>query len=292
MDFPCIHNYIDFDPFYRNSIFRQELQLLFAGWDSEMPIFKTNTADTSREGYMFHCVTDGCGYYQTENSIYTLTAGNIFLCRPGETAFYWPDETTPWKYVFFCLNGNMILQLLEDTLFQNHVSVVKTDVSGFFREIYGICQAAENQVYSLDHLASETAIRLLRMISARQSDSLPLSQTQRHWQDVQRYIHQNMNVSFTASDIAKALYIDHSYLSRISKAQTGLSIREYLLRFRLERAERYLRTSHLPIGEISTTVGFDHYPTFYRAFLLLYGCSPQKYRSNLLSSASTKNLYP
>ena len=290
MYFPCIHNYIDFDSYYTKSIFRQELQLLFAGWDSEMPILKTNTVDTSREAYMFHCVVEGCGYYQTGNTVYTLTEGNIFLCRPGETAFYWPDEVTPWKYVFFCLNGNMIPELLEDTLFQNQASVVKTDVSDFFQEVCRICQAAENQEHSLDHLASETAIRLLRMISACRSNLLPQSQAQRHWQEVQRYIRQNMNTPFTASDIAKALYIDRSYLSRISKAQTGLPIREYLLRYRLERAERYLRTSNLPIGEIAATVGFDHYPTFYRAFLLRYGYSPQKYRSCLASSISNKKV--
>lgn len=281
MEFPRNHNYIDFDPYYLENPLRNEIQLLFAGWDSNMPQVKSNTADTNRNAYMFHCILSGHGFYKVGSTVHSLSAGHIFFARPGDANFYWPDEKDPWHYVFFCLNGRLVPKLLERTVFQRQTRVMKADTAGFYNEVSEICSFASREDRSLDYLATETAVRLLRMLSVSPAKQQPFSQPQRHWQEVQKYIHQNMNLPFSASDIAAALHIDHSYLSRISKANTGLPIREYLQHVRLQRAERYLRTSRMTIGEIAAAAGFEHYTTFYRAFLLYYGCSPQAYRSNL-----------
>lgn len=283
MEFPCNHNYIDFDPFYHGSPLRNELQLLFAGWDSFMPQVKSNTADTSRGAYMFHCVLSGRGYYETGGAVHTVTAGQIFFARPNDANDYWPDRDDPWRYVFFCLNGSLVPQLLERTAFQGQTRIVSEDTTGFYGEVSEICSFAARGDRGLDYLATEAAVRFLRMLTVPFIREHPISQTRRHWQEVQKYIHQNMNRPFSASEIAAALHIDHSYLSRISKANTGFPIREYLLRVRLRRAERYLRTSRMTISEIAANVGFEHYTTFYRAFLLYYGCSPQEYRGRFSS---------
>lgn len=279
MEFPCHHNYIDFDPFYLGNPLRNEIQLLFAGWDSYMPQAKSNTADTSRNAYMFHCILSGHGYYEVGSTVHSLSAGQIFFARPGDANFYWPDEKDPWHYVFFCLNGRLVPKLLKQSSFQRQTRVIKTDTAGFYSEVTEICSFAKREDRNLDYLATEAAIRFLRMLSVSPARQQPFSQSQRHWQEVQNYIHRNMNLPFSVSDIAATLHIDHSYLSRISKTNTGLPIREYLLQVRLQRAERYLRTSRMTISEISAAVGFEYYSTFYRTFVKLYGCSPQKYRS-------------
>jgi AraC-like DNA-binding protein len=71
------------------------------------------------------------------------------------------------------------------------------------------------------------------------------------------------------------------HLSRLFKRSTGLGFREFLNAVRLDRAREALRTTHLSIKEIATTVGYNHTSDFTRRFKAAHGICPTEYRARL-----------
>ena len=65
------------------------------------------------------------------------------------------------------------------------------------------------------------------------------------------------------------------------KYYTGLSIRQYVEKWRLEAATRLIRYETLKVYVIGFSVGYASYRSFDRAFRRCVGCSPTAYRKKL-----------
>jgi len=94
------------------------------------------------------------------------------------------------------------------------------------------------------------------------------------------YINKNYSYKISISQIADRLSISRSQLFRIFKENIGLSIQEYLLSFRLERAENLMRKTDMNLKEIMYSCGFNDLPNFSRQFRRAYGMPPGTYRNH------------
>ncbi len=79
-------------------------------------------------------------------------------------------------------------------------------------------------------------------------------------------------------DIADAVGLYPAYLQRIFRKNRSTSVMEYLLRYRMEQACRYLLDTDLPIAEISHRVGFGDIKNFYTTFRRFFNVTPKEYR--------------
>lgn len=93
------------------------------------------------------------------------------------------------------------------------------------------------------------------------------------------YIHQNYaSSSLSLYEISDALSISSYYLSRIFTRHTGQNLSEYLLQFRMNQAQKLLRTTHLSTIEISAAVGYNNPSYFRTSFKTYFGMTPRQYR--------------
>lgn len=69
------------------------------------------------------------------------------------------------------------------------------------------------------------------------------------------------------------------YFSKKFKQETGMSLRDYILRQKIERAKELLRTGSDPISEISDYLGFSSQSYFGALFKEQVGVSPSEYRA-------------
>ena len=99
--------------------------------------------------------------------------------------------------------------------------------------------------------------------------------------NVKAYIAQNYHRDLSRDDIAKAVFSSSSHLSRIFKQETGTSLMEYLMNYRIETAVDLLK-KHQKISDISTQVGYQNYNTFLVHFRQCTGVSPNEYRRIIL----------
>ena len=94
---------------------------------------------------------------------------------------------------------------------------------------------------------------------------------------VLHYIEENYrDGSLTA--IAQELNQPVYSLSKLVKAETGLTFKELLQQKRISRATQLIRETSLPVSDVISAVGYDNTSFFYRVFREEYGVTPKEYR--------------
>ena len=95
---------------------------------------------------------------------------------------------------------------------------------------------------------------------------------------ISEYISSNYRYTITTSSIAKMLFMNPSYISRIFKEHTGMTITEYTNSVRIENAKNLLEISTISIGSIALNTGFNDANYFSRTFKKITGMTPEEYR--------------
>ena len=97
--------------------------------------------------------------------------------------------------------------------------------------------------------------------------------------DVLAYIHANYtDPTITNREIAQCFNYHPDYLSTLIREETGKSLHQYLLYYRLQIAKNYLITTRADIREVAWRCGFTSTAYFIKLFRQNTGCTPQKYR--------------
>lgn len=85
----------------------------------------------------------------------------------------------------------------------------------------------------------------------------------------------------TLQQAADLVYLNPVYLSRLFRAQTGLTFSDYITRTRIKAAMQLLATTRLPVCEVSKLTGYPNIKHFYRMFKRETGKTPTAYRHGL-----------
>ena len=86
----------------------------------------------------------------------------------------------------------------------------------------------------------------------------------------------------TLTSLAQKYSVDHSYLSRCFKQETGENLMMYLAKRRMEKAVEHMKEGKVGLTEISFLVGYDDYTYFSRVFKKIMGMSPREYKTRYL----------
>lgn len=105
-------------------------------------------------------------------------------------------------------------------------------------------------------------------------------------QDALLYLHSHFSAPLRVADLAEQLKVSQQYLTRLFRAETGLSPIKYLNRLRVEKAKEYMRTTQMNISEAASACGFDNIYYFSRLFKQLEGMPPSAYRAWLNSKSN------
>jgi YesN/AraC family two-component response regulator len=92
-------------------------------------------------------------------------------------------------------------------------------------------------------------------------------------------IHQNYTRALSLNELASTVGVSKSYLSRIFKLETGISLWDYLNRFRVQKAKELLLNTDDSVTAIAAEVGYQDAGYFGRIFHKVAHCSPRAYRS-------------
>lgn len=101
------------------------------------------------------------------------------------------------------------------------------------------------------------------------------------------YIQQNYTRSFSLIELSETIGVSKSYLSRIFKMDTGISLWDYLNRFRIQKAKELLLLTDESITGIAADVGYEDVGYFGRVFREVAGCSPRAFRQQASPSETT-----
>jgi len=95
---------------------------------------------------------------------------------------------------------------------------------------------------------------------------------------IQAYIQDNIHRELGRDEIARSVFRNPAYLSRLFRKETGLSLTDYIAQVKIERAKRMLADSNDKISHIAESLGYVHFSYFAKLFRKMTGVTPQDYR--------------
>ncbi len=96
------------------------------------------------------------------------------------------------------------------------------------------------------------------------------------------YVRENCTDQVRVGDVAAAASMSVVQLERATRRIIGLSVRQLLVRFRVEHAIGLLATTQLTLSDIAGRCGYYDQSAFTRQFRRVVGVSPGAYRTQLL----------
>lgn len=92
------------------------------------------------------------------------------------------------------------------------------------------------------------------------------------------YMEAHSAEKFSLEEIAKALYVNGSYLLRTFRRYTGMTPLSYHHQLRCEKAKALLAQSDLTVSQVGEAAGFVSSSHFSHIFRKTEGCTPSEYR--------------
>ena len=99
------------------------------------------------------------------------------------------------------------------------------------------------------------------------------------------YLHNHIDERILLSDIADFCHYSPSFITRLFKARSGMTINEYLQDIRMKKARDLLLKTDMQISEISEACGFSDTNYFIACFSRQYGTPPKRFRKQARDEA-------
>lgn len=240
-------------------------------------------------------VLEGTGTHIINNHRLPYAKNKLFLIFPQDTQGFEVEETTQFFFIRF--NENYLktqsrewVQKLE-FIFHNHnhspscilktitdKPLVRSIVEALIRE-RDAPQAELEVIKQLMNTIITIAARNVLLIPPVISDQAKSDQAMHLIQ----YIHQHIydTDKLKSKKIAEAFNLSPTYISTYFKTQTGQTLQDYIISYKLKVVETRLKFTDMQINEIVNELGFTDASHLNRQFKKHYQMSPSEYRSTL-----------
>ncbi len=239
-----------------------------------------------RNGYLIHYILEGSGIYKARGKLFRLKKDDAFLICPGELIYYKADEKTPWSYTWIGMQGIKIKSYLERTSLPETL-VFHYDWDDRMKLCHEKMFEADKLPCSKDLMMNSIMYEYLFLLARKfpgKASVFPEKKNS-YVEEALSFIESSYCDPITVQNIADHLTLNRSYLHRIFKSATGMSLQDYLLDYRIRQACILLRTTDLSIRAIAHSVSFADPLYFSRLFRQKKGASPSEYRKNSPSDA-------
>lgn len=245
-----------------------------------------------RYEYLIHLILDGQGTYYVNDKMYNLKKNQGFLILPNEITYYKADKNNPWTYIWLGFNGTKAKELLEEfTLTKDRLVFEYPNSNELKTIIDNMLNSNGTSYYNQLMLQSETYKFLAKLSGINKpKNAVDSTETPNIYIDAAiKFIETNYASDIKVYDIANHLGLNRCYFTCLFKQSLNMSPQEFLLNFRLNRACDLLKTTELPISDISKSVGYYDPLSFSKTFKKVKEISPKAYRIANLSNLVTSN---
>lgn len=92
------------------------------------------------------------------------------------------------------------------------------------------------------------------------------------------YVKRNLSKNISRTEVAREVYLNEEYFSRLFRQRTGATFKDYVLMEKMQEAKKLLRQSKFSVGIIASKVGYDNFSHFSKMFKKITDQTPQEYR--------------
>ena len=230
---------------------------------------------------IYYIESGNCSYF-IDNKSHQLQPGDVVLVPEGviHNTFYKDVEYS--RMLINCSRRfipSAVMPYLPSMLYLYRNPEVTDTIHSLFKSIEAEYQ--KNDALSQESLNCYVQMLFYTMIRNPNTYDNQ-NKYNRYISDAIRYIQKNFTSDLKLPDVAKHVFINPKYLTRLLKKETGFGFSEYLNLLRLQYAETLLQQSNnLSISEISKQCGFADSNYFSVKFKKQYGVSPKKRQQQL-----------
>ncbi len=116
---------------------------------------------------------------------------------------------------------------------------------------------------------------LLKIAEVSDEHSLPM----RMVENLDSYIRDNCSDEISNTEIGAIFGYHPFYISNVLKDTKGMTLRQYIIAYRLKLSKRMLRETDKTTGEIAEACGFTDASYFTKTFKSTFGETPKEYRN-------------
>lgn len=238
----------------------------------------------TRSEYILHFVLSGNGFYSVNEKTWPLSAGQMFLIFPDEPVVYCADKNKPWTYIWVGFKGLGANTVVKNCGFSKNNLVLPApaleEYIGCIDELFD----HNSMSFSSNLYRESSLLKLFAILASHHADPALKGARQDYGDNAYinsaiDYIDKMYMQDISVSEIADSLGISRAYLNRIFQQELNVSIQNYLIDLRMNKAANLLASTMLSIKEISNQVGYNDQLVFSRAFKKVLGMSPKNYRT-------------
>lgn len=233
-------------------------------------------------------VTEGVLYIANHEKEYVVEKGQYLLMSPtvhqhgsrsSDCTFYWMHFVTTTPY---------------DTL-QAENYEAKADAVSITIPEYGILESMERIIilmkqlqdsdrrYGMDSLNNFLTSAILAEISAQScihDKYYHSADGNQLFNDMVDYINWHISESLKVADVAEYFGYNEKYLSTLFRKWAKVSLKQYILQEKMERAKAELTDTNHSISQIGYSIGYNDPHNFASAFKKVTGLTPSEFRES------------
>ncbi len=219
----------------------------------------------------------GAGTLRVNKKEYKIRPGDTVLMREGNEWEYKTDKNNPWRLYWVNLRHASCLGLLD--LYEMPPAAVFSDpdlavtVKKIVEDVKSsgrYAQTRDSIMQSLLHFAQHAALLLANRRNAKKQA--------RDAYIMMDYINSHIAENIRVSDLSKLVFRSAGGAANAFRAIYNCSIKDYILRAKLETAAHLLRENEHQVSEIAEQLAFCDAQHFSRMFRIRYGMSPTRFR--------------
>jgi AraC family transcriptional regulator len=254
------------------------------------------------------CAFNGKEYYKLKNTTYAVSDNNFLVMNQGgQYASYIPSGpvTESFTLNFTQENLNLLatvnagtgLQLLDDpfkliqgrTTFIEKLYPYNSSITLSIRRIKSLISCRYRDNAAITEILYGILNELFRLNdkTALEADAIPAKkrvtreELYKRLTIVKDYISSCYPEEITLEHLSATCYLNPFHLLREFKKLYHITPHQYLIKTRLQEAERMIATSQKPIIRVLQEVGFSDPASFGKLFKKQFGVSPGAYRTGI-----------
>lgn len=269
------------------------------------------TLTLPRSAAPLHCMSVSAGYEQRRNEVYswdgnkrgttpfiviqhtTLGEGRLDFSgtrhrlTPGKTMIitiphahrYWLERGGEWEYFWLLLNGREALRLAREII--EHAGPVLEPTSAPVDRLAAACLDVLKMPDPSPGLASNAAYGAMTSLhdSVFGSRPAPENPLTPGISRVLSHIEANIGAPLPVERLAAVAELSRAHFVRVFTAEVGAAPSDYVLDKRLERVERLLLATEMPVGAIAPATGFSDGNYLAKVLKRRRGLSPLEFRA-------------
>ncbi|MDE6992722.1 MAG: AraC family transcriptional regulator [Lachnospiraceae bacterium] len=286
-------------------------ELLLSGYPVNLATVDCSTPDAPtvywhwHEEVEFQYIQKGQAYITCDEDNFTVSSGDIVFINQAARHFITPAGAD--GVIFSCvtvhpsfilgmdqleLESRYINPIIADRSF-NYLHV--TDSHSLYRQFLAHLQQLialnESRPIGYELLSKACILQLWHLLysqlptgadTSSRLSARTVNQDAQRTKQAMRYIQDHFTEPVTLDDIAGSILVSKSECCRCFKRTTGLSPIEYLMKYRIAEATKFMhRRTHDSISEIAGSVGFNNISYFNKVFKKFMDCTPTQYRQSL-----------